>query len=78
MSVPTLATVLRNLRNDGEFDLADRIQKEAEGFRCESCGFRSNPGFSFAEGEGEAFLFHCPFCSPEKVRQNDEDPPPYS
>jgi len=81
MSLPALSAVLRNLRNDGEHALAGRIEREADRWQCPTCTFRSNPGFEFAgpppatEDEPIA-VFHCPFCSPERVRVDDgpEDP----
>jgi predicted RNA-binding Zn-ribbon protein involved in translation (DUF1610 family) len=81
MSLPALSAVLRNLRNDGDYTLAARIEREAEQWRCEKCGFRTNPGFEFAEPapatEGDPLaVFHCPFCSSERIRVDEgpEDP----
>jgi predicted RNA-binding Zn-ribbon protein involved in translation (DUF1610 family) len=73
MSIPSLTTVLRSLREDGEIDLANSIQRRAEDYRCETCGFRSNPGVTITPPDGVDF--YCPWCSGERVRPDDPQTP---
>jgi rubredoxin len=81
MSLPAVSAVLRNLRNDGDHKLADRIENEVSRWRCKTCGWVSNPGFEFSDPpptteDDPVAVFHCPFCSSEKVRVDNgpEDP----
>jgi len=76
MSVPSTNTILINLRADGNHELADRIQREAQAYRCPECGVPTqNPGIALGDDDpaisGEwagRLIFYCPFCSGENVR----------
>jgi predicted RNA-binding Zn-ribbon protein involved in translation (DUF1610 family) len=74
MSVPSLKTVVANLRAEGHNELADRILKEAAKFKCPECStLTANPGIALVDEQSEGplagkLIFYCPWCSDEKVR----------
>lgn len=74
MSVPSMRTVVANLRADGHVELAERILREAVQYRCPECKFATaNPGIALGDqvtgGQyAGQIVFYCPWCSGEAVR----------
>lgn len=76
MSVPSTNTIIAHLRAEGSHELADRIQAEAQAYRCTECGVPCrNPGIALGDDDpaisgqfAGKLVFYCPFCSGENVR----------
>jgi hypothetical protein len=78
MSVPSMRTVVANLKAAGEHSLAEHILREAVKYKCPNCNMATaNPGIALGDvNMGGSFagkvVFYCPWCSGEAVRPDGD------